>query len=245
MFETIRHMFYVVAISALGLFHIGHAIEPPISQVKLYEDSVVRVMAPERDTWGWEGHGTGVWIAPRLILTNCHVVKGDLDEVSWPIVDHDRSVKFTGTREACDVTKDLALVRTNYPNPDFIPITIGDSAVGDKIHSAGFGMGRILSMKQGVVGYDIEDPNRASQFMTNFSAIPGDSGSPVYNEDNNLVGLISTTLVPRTRTMAGPISLGVYPGTAGAIYSYNIRTFLEEYGYAEEVGLEPTTFWEE
>lgn len=213
----------------------------PYAVVKRFHDNTYvvtnNVVRDER-----VGIGSGVWIDERHLLTNCHVVKMfrelERDQAGYlvefyntvTLVSHDEQKVFKGEVLACDVGKDLALIRSHWPNHDIQPIDLEwrTPRFGAVIYSAGYHHNLPLSPKVGLMGKHgmVKGKNRVGVSM---SLGPGDSGSPIFDRWGNLVALV--TAIMAAHTSYGHVIQMAEIGVA--IPGITINTFLDEAGYNE------------
>ena len=138
--------------------------------------------------------GTGTWITPTLMLTNCHVAGEDRD-VLFKANSFDKTQYYHLHMVLCDKENDLGILESDTPNITFLPSTLAAEPVpfGKDVFSAGYGYGVDLSLKAGIAGLPYtkatDDYRRA---MTLPTAGPGDSGSPVYNKAGQIVGILNS-----------------------------------------------------
>ena len=153
------------------------------------------------------GLGSGVVIAPGLVLTNNHVV-ADADELKVKTADKRvLTAKVVGT----DPKSDLALLKLDGDSSGLVPLELGDSArlrLGDVVLAVGnpFGVGQTVTMgivsakgraNMGIVDYE--------DFIQTDAAInPGNSGGALVDMEGHLVG-INTAILSRT---GGNVGIG-------------------------------------
>lgn len=148
-------------------------------------------------------YGTGFFIHKHLLLTNYHVVgekhpvHGLLAPKQDNVIDLQlRDGEFTkGVVVRFSKELDLALLYV----PDYVgaPIALGsaDAKVGQAIYSVGHGDYDFYETAEGVAGYYSKNV-RADLWnvylqLTDLKAGPGDSGSPIVDSEDKLVGVIS------------------------------------------------------
>ena len=84
---------------------------------------------------------------------------------------------------------DFTLLRLDRKVKDRTPLKIATSKVrlGDEVHMLGHPMG--LPMKHTSEGF-VFDPQQNRSFLTDLDAFAGNSGSPVFNKKNEVVGVL-------------------------------------------------------
>lgn len=150
---------------------------------------------------GGQGHGTGFFVAPGLILTCAHVVKGAnsrLINVWW------QSQNYTADIDSVpeNIEKvDLALLKLKGSIPDHSWVSLDESAqVGDKLYSFGY----TDEYPNGdPATFECEGFNGDRPPLLKFKegqVRPGLSGSPVLNQRTGKVcGIVKKT---RDRSIA-------------------------------------------
>lgn len=148
--------------------------------------------------WGINGYATGFMVGDRLVITAYHVVSGELDEskklaLGFGRDDQLEAKVYIGGCQAkvltVDKTADLALLETcssrQTASPTFQPTVNKDEELlliarphGDKVISRG-----TFSGAYNFRGIDY--------WAVKINARDGFSGSPVYNERGELVGVFS------------------------------------------------------
>lgn len=205
----------LVAIALVVMFGQSEAADTPDNVVDKYYNNVYEVtdhVEAERRN----GLGTGVWIDEYHMVTNCHVAQmfavytreeeddGNLEplEVSYKparAVNWDRSMNFEMEVVACDTHYDLALLRSKWPNHEAEKVDIQWRApqLGTEVYSAGYRYGLPLAPKVGYYGLrqTMMDTPRVGITIPVGS---GDSGSPVFSANGELVAVVSAVYARRT-----------------------------------------------
>lgn len=164
--------------------------------VASYHESIVEV-----STSG--GSGTGVLISVNkdkpvkdgfegLVLTAWHVVQDD-------IVDGKIKVTYRNKRRAksCrvvehDEAKDVAILWVWVPG-DITPAKLATQRVkrGDRLELVGLGGGTDLASCVRAFEATASPPSSIEKIFADVPLLPGDSGGPVFNENHEVVGIIS------------------------------------------------------
>jgi S1-C subfamily serine protease len=183
-----------------------------------------------------EGLGTGVWLDERHLLTNCHVAKAFVrqrKEEGKPmetyyedpkLISYDGKKVFKGEILACDKEKDLALIKTYWPNHGAgVSLNWRQPRFGSVLYSAGYHYNMAMSIKQGLAG--LIEYHKFHRLTISMPIGPGDSGSPVLNHRGELVALI--TAVRGATTVRGAFIQ--MSNITISIPGISIHTFLREH----------------
>lgn len=193
-------------INDLGILEIGldSKEENEISFMKNYP---VKKTKPNKESTITSSVGTGLLITQTgLIITNYHVVE-DASQIIVEIPKYNK--KFETTFMLKDENNDLAVLKLN----DFIfsdifldkiPFTIITSSnvkTAEAVYSVGFPMGEILGksvkFSTGIISsrMGIDDDPRVFQISN--PTQPGNSGSPLFNLNGELIGIVVSSLNDR------------------------------------------------
>lgn len=128
--------------------------------------------------------GSAVLVADNRLVTNCHVL-------SWAkkIQVLQNGERWSATIVAADNEHDLCLL--SAPGVPFIPVNISRQlAIGQEVHAAGFPGGGDFNVSCGAVRA-LHDYDSAKVIQTNANFIPGASGGGLFDNDGNLVGILT------------------------------------------------------
>ena len=130
--------------------------------------------------------GTGFYINENgYIATNWHVTDGCLEmRLDGEVLDIVRN----------DVTNDLAILKSNATNTPYIPFSKNGAIKGEDVIVIGYPFGQTISseskMTKGIVsalqGYN----NNINRLQIDAAIQGGNSGGPVLNNQNQLVGIV-------------------------------------------------------
>ena len=223
-----------LSLAALGLVFDSGSIPKKVVK-KFHNNTYVITDAINADNRN--GLGTGVWLDERYLLTNCHVAQtfehlseenGEavIEYLGIKAVSWDERKVFAMDVVACDMDRDLALLKSHWPNHDAIKVDVDwrTPPFGTEVYSAGYGLNQPLSPKIGYTG-KVRLYKTGHRIGITMPIVSGDSGSPVFNKWGKLVGLVSA--VYATRTFSGfviPIA-----NISIAVPGISIGTFLEEH----------------
>ena len=148
------------------------------------------VLFLETDDWS----GSGVLIAPNLILTAAHVVE-DANSIYVRISDLDK--EYIISNDLIYYNVDLGLV-TLFEDLPFKPVPLGDSndlEIGDTIFIIGYpwGVNTDIVTKGIVSGLDVWEEGYfgdINMLLVDAASQPGNSGGAVINDKGELVGIL-------------------------------------------------------
>lgn len=141
------------------------------------------------------GLGSGVLIAHDQVLTASHVVE-IADRIQVRLVDGTtRRARVTSSERFADVS----LLTLEAPVSDIEPVTLGDSdhaRVGDRVFVIGAPYGVSHTLTVGYVSaLHRADASKGSGYanliQTDAAINAGNSGGPMFNEDGELIGIVS------------------------------------------------------
>ncbi|MEO0336007.1 MAG: S1C family serine protease [Pseudomonadota bacterium] len=136
--------------------------------------------------------GSGFFIAPDLLLTNFHVIKGASK----------LRIRPTNSRETLDVraivgfdeATDLIVLQTEQKSPGWLTLADEDaSAIGDSVYTYGAPKGIEGTFTQGILS-NIRSRRGVRVFQVTAPISSGSSGGPVFNSDGKVIG-VSTAIV--------------------------------------------------
>jgi serine protease Do len=170
---TILYLSVCAIVSALTPQEIYKKCEPSIVEIRGYGKTT--------DTWT----GTGVCIAPGVILTNCHITA---DAFELKVSYKGAELKVISVIEYPNHFVDLAVIAIDSKRP--LPIDIGkdNPEVGAPVYSIGNPRGFNHSFTCGTSNGIRNDGAYKFLFYTAISA-PGSSGGACINSEGKLVGI--------------------------------------------------------
>ena len=194
-FANINEMKNLVLAKHSDKKNIKTTTSPSKSIAKIKKDprfnSVVIVKNPKG------GLGTGFYVKDDLILTNYHVIEG----VKYLEVETHSGEESFGKLVDSDVRLDLALIKIQARGK---PVTFfkGDEIeAGASVDAIGHPQGMTFSISRGVISSLREEESifgtggKPVLFIQTDAAInPGNSGGPLFNKDNQVIGVNSMGL---------------------------------------------------
>lgn len=135
--------------------------------------------------------GTGTFIAPHYMLTAAHVVVDDYDGVLEVALDSGIVNSYV---VAINKRLDMAIVY--IPDIEGAPVVMGSDttvAVGDRILTVGSPAGLVQTLGVGYISAPVAYDSEYKRWVVQYSAdnFHGNSGGAVYNQFNQLIGVIS------------------------------------------------------
>ena len=138
--------------------------------------------------------GSGFLIDTKgYIVTNAHVLKGD-----GAIVINSKGVELNATIIYSDLEADLALLKIedkDFKQPKTIPYSIRKkiSALGEEIYTLGYPRNdNDIVYGKGYLSAQTGYEGDSNSYQIQISANPGYSGAPIFNDNGELIGVIST-----------------------------------------------------
>lgn len=184
-----RDYLLAIAFSIACVIGYWHASEIQIPTRKsVYSDNVVQLRNGVYS-------GTGTFIDERHVITACHVGRKANASSVYNMRAHtfDGSMNWKLRLVMCDRQFDLALYEAYWPNHDAIPLDLAQHVrTLDRLNSAGFGAG-VYTFKEGRMGVAQLSGNDDMSQLFNMPAIRGDSGSMVFNEDMEMITIVTGT----------------------------------------------------
>jgi hypothetical protein len=160
------------------------------------------------------GSGSGFLISKDgKILTNSHVVKD-----AFYGKDNKISIKFSYSKnpdkeyfakiENYSEDLDLSIIKIDENFPSFCPI--GDSSKTeymDEILVLGYPLGKNFKSTPGFIQSIQDIPEIGKMFDMNASVDPGNSGGPVFNNNGEVIGIVTSKYIGYNFNLAIPINV--------------------------------------
>ncbi len=164
--------------------------------------------------------GSGFLIdAKGYIITNAHVLKG-----SGAVVVNSKGQEFNATIADIDQVKDLAILKIDdqdYEPLSSLPYTIrkSNTDLGEQIFTLGYPRNDIV-YGEGYLSARSGYNSDSLSYQIQISANPGNSGAPVFNNNGEVIGVLSTRQAQAE-------------GVAFAVKSKNIYQMVDELGKSD------------
>ena len=170
------------------------------------------------------GSGSGSIIDPSgLILTNNHVIS-DAKEITVYLED---GTSYTGTVEARDLVRDLAIVKIKATGLPYLEMgDLSEVGLGQQVIVLGYPLGaEKLTVTSGLVSAIDFDSGRNITWVQTDSAInPGNSGGPMLDLRGRVIGIVTRKKV----WTFGEGGLTPVEGIGFAISANTVNTYLPQ-----------------
>ncbi len=201
----------------------------PIAPGVALEDIVSRSIPAIVSIEAGQGRGSGFFAAPRTVVTNRHVVQGNVS-VTIKLSD---GQTLPGRVEMSSQEYDLAIVRVDNASPSqaVLPLgTVNEVRPGQEVIAIGLALGVFQnSVTRGIISA-VRRADRTVMLQTDAAINPGNSGGPLLNRVGQVVGINTLKIsgaaeslgfavaVDHARVMlsggklAGPVASSAQPG---------------------------------
>ncbi len=135
-----------------------------------------------------QGRGSGFFAAPRTVITNRHVVGGQIAVT----IRLSNGQALPGRVETASQEYDLAVVRVDNapPSQPLLPLgTVNDVRPGQEVIAIGLALGVFQnSVTRGIISA-VRRADRTVMLQTDAAINPGNSGGPLLNRAGQVVGI--------------------------------------------------------
>jgi serine protease Do len=197
-----RHTFALLAAgAAIGLPQVALALEAN-EIFKRADPSIVVVTISDKS--GKEvAQGSGVIIAPRDLVTSCHVLtKGVGISVKQGDVIRSGKLRYQ------DTARDLCQVQLDDVFPAGKPVSglvkSSDLEVGQSVYAIGAPRGLERTISRGIVSGLRDSKDGSKLVQTDASISPGSSGGGLFDSEARLMGIVTFGLVQENLNFAIP-----------------------------------------
>jgi S1-C subfamily serine protease len=161
--------------------------------------------ATSKEDFDIRASGSGlIFSSSGYIVTNNHVI-ADAHKILVEMVSGGTSQSFSATVVQKDVDNDLAILKINdaaFKQLDPLPFAFketGSMDVGASVFTIGFpmalgGMGKEAKFTDGKISSKTGYNNAINTYQTSIPVQPGNSGSPLFNDKGQLIGVINSTV---------------------------------------------------
>jgi S1-C subfamily serine protease len=144
--------------------------------------------------------GTGFAISRYTLVTNRHVVDGALrvNINTWDGRSISAKILKASTYD------DVAVLQVDQRLPRVSEIT-NKTFTGEQVKALGYPLGGQLTLTSGIIQGSFYDDNSGSnRLLSSAKVLPGNSGGPLVNEDNQVVGVVTERLLKNNYSVAIP-----------------------------------------
>lgn len=166
----------------------------------MYEDAIRKAAEEaEKESIPKKWTGSGFALNDGYIVTNHHVIEGAKD-IKIKGVNGDFSISYNASVAISDMNNDIALIRindSNFSGFGNIPYSVSSNTidVGMDVFVLGYPMtatmGDEIKYTTGVISSKTGFQGNISQYQISAPVQPGNSGGPLFDENGNVVGVVS------------------------------------------------------
>ncbi|HHT83158.1 MAG: S1 family peptidase [Christensenellales bacterium] len=145
--------------------------------------------------------GTGFIVSEKgYVLTNAHIISEKEQSALGMRFNDSITAKFAGSKEyheleivSMDMDKDIALLKfsEDYPVSAVSFCSAQQIKTGERVYAIGNCKGEGISITEGVIGDNSRIINGEKRLLVSVFAENGNSGGPVFNSRNQVVGMIT------------------------------------------------------
>ena len=186
------HLAGIMACFLLALWGCGGTSNNTASRIAEEEGPAVAFVVIETEGAKSQGSGIAIDGAKGYFLTNWHVIKGIRE--GWVRVQGAEWMPIVAI-VAKDEHKDLALVKADLGGQTLHQARLGTVAEvkpGDPVVVIGNPLGEEFSVTDGIIS-QIRNQDGYKVVQTTAPISPGNSGGPLFNEQGEVVGIVTFT----------------------------------------------------
>jgi serine protease Do len=164
------------------------------------------------------GHGSGFFITPTLLLTNHHVA-GNRERVRVRLSEGTEAI---GQVIRSDPVRDVAIVEFDKPLAAPLPLRLSLPARAESVYAVGSpdDTGLAGTVTRGIVSQIRTDERGIDWIQADVTVHGGNSGGPLLDEDGNVVGITSWARVDENGETKG---LNFFVPLGDALRILNVR----------------------
>jgi S1-C subfamily serine protease len=147
--------------------------------------------------------GTGFAISEYTLVTNRHVVDGALkvNLNTWDGESISARILKASTYD------DIAVLRVNQRLPKVGKIS-NTTFTGERVKALGYPLGGKLALTSGAIqGSFYDQQSGSNRLLSSAQVLPGNSGGPLINSNNQVVGVVTERLLKNNYSVAIPSSV--------------------------------------
>ena len=138
--------------------------------------------------------GTGFAIGKHTVITARHVVKNKKNIK----VCFDKKTWLPATLEKQSGALDVAILQVESPLKNYLPLSVENTdEAGDKVFTFGYPVVQLLGSEikysEGAISAMSGFNDDQTLIQTTVPIQPGNSGSPLFNEDGKIIGMLTST----------------------------------------------------
>jgi S1-C subfamily serine protease len=153
-----------------------------------------------------EGRGSGFFAAPRTVLTNRHVVAGNVSVT----VRLSSGQTLPGRVETTSTDFDLAIVKVDGASPSqpLLPLgTVVGVRPGQEVIAIGLALGVFQdTVTRGIVS-GVRRTDRVTVLQTDAAINPGNSGGPLLNRSGEVIGINTLKIAGAAESLGFAIAI--------------------------------------
>jgi hypothetical protein len=175
-----------IASTSAPTSHIATADRPNVPSS--LEDMVSRAIPAIVSIEAGQGRGSGFFAAPRTVITNRHVIEGNVSVT----VRLSTGQTLPGRVEMSSTDSDLAVLRVDsaLPSQAVLPLgSVNDVRPGQEVIAIGWALGVFQnSVTRGIISA-VRRADRTVMLQTDAAINPGNSGGPLLDRNGQVVGI--------------------------------------------------------